>query len=141
MANENPIHIDEDPKATDFVIPKEYASTQIYLTLKVELVNKDWKYAAAHIIYLRNADLYPQLAPEPEELKIDNAKNLDGKKLKINSHVSKFNPDGKDGAKSPKVNYTLIIEAGDDQLEEFSAKSGTQNPVDFNSIILFKLEK
>jgi hypothetical protein len=141
MPNENPIYIDEKPKLTEFVIPKDYTTTLVYLTIKIELLNKDWKYAASHIIFLKNEDIYPLMAPEPEELKLDYARNLDGKKLRINSHISRFNFSDEDGTKPPKVKYSLVIEAGDDLIGEFSEKSGTNNPVDFNCSILFKTEK
>jgi hypothetical protein len=39
------------------------------------------------------------------------------------------------------VKFTLVIEGGDDLLEEFEKKSKHQNPVDFNCLIKFKMEQ
>lgn len=141
MANKNPIYIDQNAVSTEFIIPKEYANTRIYLTITVELIDTNWKYASSHIVFLDGSNLFPQISPEPEDLKIDYAKNLEGLELDINSHISRFNFQNTNNSKPSIVKYTLIIEAGDDLLEEFEKKSKNQNPVDFNSIIKFKLEQ
>ncbi|HMK27809.1 MAG TPA: hypothetical protein VK483_17380 [Chitinophagaceae bacterium] len=140
MANKNPIYVDQPAVSTEFVIPKEYANTRIYFTISVELEDKDWKYAASHNVFLDGSDFFPQTSPEPEDLKLEYAKNLDGAELDTRSHISRFNFQNTNNSKPSIVKYKLIIEAGDELIDEFEKKSKYQNPVDFNSIIKFKLE-
>ena len=141
MANKNPIYIDQDAVSTEFIIPKDYANTRIYLTINIELEDINWKYASSHNVFLDGSDFFPQTSPEPEDLKLYYAKNMDGLELDISSHISRFNLQNTNNSKPSIVKYKLIIEGGDDLIEEFEKKSKHQNPVDFNSLIKFKLEQ
>jgi hypothetical protein len=140
MANKNPLKLDSRPtEPTEFLIPKEHAETMIYLTIKIELKDKGWKYASYHIISYRGSDIYPNKIPEPIDLKIDYAKNMGKKKLFITSHVSRFREDAEKDTPS-KIKYTLKIEAGDILLDEFKIESDHKNPSNFYAFILFKNE-
>lgn len=139
MANKNPISLDKRPdEPVSYDIPPEHKDTMIYLTVKIQLKEKGWQYAAFHNVSFRGNDIYPQKLPEPADLKIDYAKNLPKKKLFITSHISRFREDAETEIPAI-VKYTLKIEAGDILLDEFVLESDTNNPSNFYSFIVFNL--
>lgn len=138
MANKNPLKLDTRPtEPTEFLIPKEHSETMIYLTIKVELMEKGWKYASFHIVSYRGTDIYPHKIPEPVDLKVDYAKNMNKKKCSITSHISRFREDA-ENEKPSKIKYSLKIEAGDILLDEFTLESDHKNPSNFHAFIIFK---
>jgi hypothetical protein len=137
VPNQNPIQLDSSGIETIYSIDQQFAGTMIFLTIKVELLSNGWQFASAHSIFLFGKDMYISKTPEPTDLKLDRGQALDGKKLSIRSHISRFRTDGPDTP--PVVRYTLIIEAGDQLLDEFTKDSDSNNPSDFNSLIRFKL--
>jgi len=139
MPNKNPICLDQRPEEpTEYIISKEHENTMIYLTVKIELKEKNWQYAAIHNVRLKKTDLFPSKIPEPKDLKLDYAKHLDKHELKVSSHVSRFR-EGAEENTPAIVKYTLLIEAGDKLLDSFTLESDSNNPSDFYSKILFKL--
>jgi hypothetical protein len=138
--NTNPIKLDEfDPSnSTTYGIPAKYSKTMIYLTLKVKLLDEGWLFASAHSVFLELNNLYPGKTPEPVDLKLNYAVDLDGLRLGVISHVSRFR-NGSENANPSRVEYRLILEAGDELLDEFVLVSGQSNPSSFNSFIQFKL--
>jgi hypothetical protein len=138
MANKNPIFLDTDADLTEYNIPANFSDTMIYLTVKVELLEKGWQFASSNSIFLGQKNLYPEKTPEPIDLKLDYGKNLKGKKISIGAHISRFR-NGNDNVTPCKVRYHLIFEAGDTLLDEFTKDSDTNNPSDFDSFILFKI--
>ncbi|NJN27964.1 MAG: hypothetical protein HC819_19320 [Cyclobacteriaceae bacterium] len=139
MANQNPIYIDQRADNEEFVIPSEFKEVMIFLTIKVEILKGGWKYASGHNVYLNRKDIYMNRSPEPEDLKLNYAKNLDGLYLDLRSHISRFR-DGSDDDIPAKVEYELIFEAGDTLIDSFSRISAENNPTDFNSYVLFKCQ-
>lgn len=140
MANKNPLVLDVRPtEPVEFLIPKEHAETMIYITVKIQLRDKGWKYASYHIISYRGIDIYPNKIPEPVDLKIDYAKNTVNKKLFITSHVSRFREDAAND--TPTIfTYSIRIEAGDTLINEFSLDSDSHNPSNLYAFINFKLQ-
>jgi len=139
MANENPIHLDKRPtEPTMFNIENEHKDTMIYVTVKIELKEKGWQYAAFHNVSLKGKDIFPNKIPEPVDLKLDYGKNLHKKKCSVQSHVSRFSDEGSE--ETPViVKFSLIIEAGDKLLNVFTKESDTNNPSNFYSFIIFNL--
>ena len=137
MPNQNPIQLDSPGKETVYLIDQQFSGTMIFLTIKVELQSTGWLFASAHSIFLSGKDMYLSKTPEPTDLKLDRGQALDNKKISIRSHISRFRAEGSDIP--PIVRYTLIIEAGDQLLDEFTKDSDSNNPSDFNSLIRFKL--
>jgi hypothetical protein len=140
MANKNPIQVNKPFEETEYVVPKKYNKTMIYLTLNVELEEEGWLYASAHSIFLSGTDKYPDKTPEPSDLKLSHGEFLNGERLAILSHISRIKEDSDTGV-PPVIKYSLTIEAGDILLDLFEAKSGIENPTDFKSLILFKIEQ
>ena len=140
MANKNPIQVNKPFKQTEFIIPKEFDKTMIFLTIKVELQREGWLFASAHSIFLSGTDKFPEKTPEPADLKIGRGELLNGERFSILSHISRIKEES-DSNVPPIINYSLVIEAGDTLLELFEAKSGKENPTSFKSLILFKLEQ
>ncbi len=139
MANVNPILLDQLPAtATNYDIPAKYADTMIYLTIKIELKQKKWQYVSLNTIILRGKDKFPQKTPEPTDLKLDYANNLQGSKCFVSTHVSRIRNDA-DNDTPAIVKYTILIEAGDNLLDAFTKESDTNNPSNFNSLIQFNL--
>jgi len=138
MANENPIKLDDRPVSpTEYSIPSEHMDTMIYITVKVQLEEKGWQYAAFHAISLRGKDIYPNKIPEPTDLKLDYGSSLVKGKLFLTSHISRIRNNSDDDTPTV-VNYFLRIEAGDILLDEFTMASDTNNPSNFYSFLLFK---
>ncbi|HEX5172117.1 MAG TPA: hypothetical protein VFW11_23225 [Cyclobacteriaceae bacterium] len=138
--NKNPIKVDSIPQQlTEYIIPLQHAQTMIYVTLKVKLLDTGWLFASAHTIFLELDNRYPKKTPEPEDLKLARAADLEGQRLNIRSHISRFR-DGSDDDKPSRVEYKLIIEAGDQLLDQFVETSGDKNPTDFNTFIKFILQ-
>jgi len=141
MANTNPIQVDTPAVETEFILPKKYAGTMIYLSLKVDIKEDKWLYAAAHSIFLSGKNIFPQLNPEPEDLKLKYATMLNNKRLVVYSHISCINNDDAEGeVANPTVSYTMILEGGSELIQEFKVETKENNPSNFRSIILFKLE-
>ena len=140
MPNKNPVKVNMPSEDTEFLIPAEYANTKIYLTLMVDIKEDGWVYAAGHSIYLDTLNLYPQKSPEPVDLKLKYAHELKDLRLAIVSHVSCFFENGETD-KTPTINYTLILEAGDVLLDKFQAKSTDRDVSRFRSLIIFKLQQ
>jgi len=138
MPNQSPIQVDSPGRETAFEIDQQFAGTMIFLTLKIELLTGGWQFASAHSIFLSGKDIYLSKTPEPTDLKMDRGQVLNGKKLSIRSHVSRFRNTGSNTP--PVIKYTLILEAGDHLLDEFEANSDNNNPSDFNSVIRFNLK-
>lgn len=139
MANKNPIYLNERAQLTEYFIPPEYKDTMIYLTITVKLDSDKWKFASGHNIYKEGVDIYLQKSPEPIDLKFGYGSSLEGLHLDVRSHISRFR-DGDENTIPPVVDYNLIFEAGDVLLDNFSHKSGPENPSDFNSFIKFKIQ-
>jgi len=139
MANKNPIQVNKPFEETEFIIPKKFNKTMIYLTINVELEKEGWLYASAHSIFLSGTDKFPDKTPEPVDLKLNRSESLNGERLAILSHISRIKEDSGSDI-PPIIKYSLTIEAGDILLDLFEAKSGTENPTNFKSLILFKIE-
>jgi hypothetical protein len=139
VENQNPITLDKRPDTpTVYNIPSVHSETMLYLTIRIKLKDKGWQFASIHNIALRGKDIFPQKLPEPTDLKLDHSKNLHQKKIFISSHVSRFRA-GAESETPSIVTYSLVIEAGDILLNEFTMNSDTNNPSNFHSFIVFNL--
>ena len=139
MPNKNPIYLDKDAEETVYEIPGEFKDALISVSIKIELLQTGWKFAAAHSVFYRGNNLFPQKTPEPKNLNIDIGVNLQNKKLAVGATVSRI-INGSDDPTPSKVGYHLIIKAGDTQLDDFSKVSKTNNPSRFDSLIKFKIQ-
>ena len=140
MPNKNPIYLDKDAEETVYEIPDEFRDSLISVSIKIELLQTGWQYAAAHSVFFRGNNLYPQKTPEPENLNIDIGINLKNKKLAVGATVSRI-INGSDDPTPSKVGYHLIIKAGNIQLNDFTKVSNTNNPSRFDSLIKFKIQQ
>jgi hypothetical protein len=136
--NPNPIFLDTDAEQSEYRIPSEHKDSLISLSVEIEMPEPGWKYTASHSVFFRGNNLYPQKAPEPENLEIGIAKNLKNKKLAVGAIVSKI-IDGGDRGTPPKVLYHLILKAGDNELDNFTLESDNKNLSRFDSLIVFKI--
>lgn len=138
MSNSNPIYLDSDSVLTPYVIPIDHVNDLIYLSIWVILLDNGWQFAPAHSIFLKGVDIFPQKSPNPINLKIDLGKNLGGSKFGVNSQISRIR-NGNINSIPSHVEYHLKLTAGDQLLDEFIMKSDTNNPSDFNSLLLFNI--
>ena len=138
MPNQNPIYLDSDAVLTTYIIPIEHANDLIYLSIQVELLDSGWQYVCAHSLFFNGVDLYPQKSPEPMNVTIGYAKNLGGLKLGVGSQISRIR-NGSINSIPSQVKYHLKVAAGDLVLNEFIMQSDTNNPSDFNSLLLFNI--
>lgn len=136
--NPNPIFLDEDAEQTEYKIPPEHSDSLISLTVEIEMLEGGWKYIASHSVFFRGNNLYPQKAPEPENIEIGISKNLKNKKLSVGAIVSKIIHGG-DPASPARVLYHLILKAGDEELDNFTRESDNNNLSRFDSLIIFKI--
>ncbi len=134
--NSNPIFLDKDAIPTDYKIPVNYASTMIYITIKIELNDAAWQFIGGHTIVLAGGNLYPAVSPEPSDLKLRYGGELKDLILAITSRVFKFPKSGTNLA-FPIAKYHLIIEAGDILLDEFIISSTANQVSVFDSLIKF----
>lgn len=42
MSNQNPIYLNQTEKETDFIIPQAYLTTNISLTISIDILTPDW---------------------------------------------------------------------------------------------------
>ncbi len=110
----------------------------LYLTIKVDIKEAGWIYAAAHSIFLDIANLYPAKTPEPVALGLKYGQELDGLRFAITSHIACFFEDG-DTTKNPTIQYTLNIHTAEKLVSSFYAESDKTQVSRFRSLITFKM--
>lgn len=133
MANPNPIKVNQQQVLTRFNIPKANEQDEITISLDVDLNDAKWKIQPDIQIFLETDDLYSQSSPLPSDLLVGKAMELAGKRLLVKSAIVLISTQGGVNGKLPIYNYTMTFNAGDIELEKFSAKSSAANTTEFNS--------
>jgi hypothetical protein len=135
--NTNPITIGKIADTpTVFTIPEKFGTVMLYLTLKVTLLEEGFQFASKTNVNIELTNIFRKPF-EPVDLKLARGSDIHERKITTSSFVSPF-PDGKDLTDPCPIEYKLILEGGDDLINEFSIVSNEVGAVNFYSFILFQ---
>jgi|GEM_PF-5447902 len=139
MANQNPIHVNEEEVLTTFEISAADQAKQVCITIDADLNDVKWKLQTDTQVFLETEDLYTPSSPLPENLGVGVARDIAGKRLLIQTALVLVSTVGGVTGNLPVYNYTLTFTAGGLELAKFSAKSSDKNTTQFNSLSKFSL--
>ncbi len=129
MPNQNPIKTVDPGTYTDYVVAKEHAEKDLFLTTTTTVPNSAWKLDLLHTLVVGGDMININPNPDIQRQKIGKCKDLNNVQLALITIATRIRNEKK--SKVAKAQYSVLIEAGNTAIDEFTVQGDETNPTTF----------